>query len=85
MFEAIRSAIETHDPIIIHRHSSPDGDALGSQVKGILVGEVNILGQMRDDVVLAIGNRCPVEVYGEFANVPSEDIILERVRAMLAK
>ena len=32
MFEAIREAIEAHDPIIIHRHSSPDGDALGSQV-----------------------------------------------------
>ena len=32
MFEAIREAIEAHDPIIIHRHSSPDGDALGSQI-----------------------------------------------------
>ena len=32
MFEAIRHAIEAHDPIIIHRHASPDGDALGSQV-----------------------------------------------------
>ena len=32
MFEAIRQAIEAHDPIIIHRHSSPDGDALGSQI-----------------------------------------------------
>ena len=32
MFEAIERAIRAHDPIIIHRHSSPDGDALGSQV-----------------------------------------------------
>ena len=32
MFEALREAIETHDPIIIHRHSTPDGDALGSQI-----------------------------------------------------
>lgn len=31
MFEAIRDAIASHDTIIIHRHSSPDGDALGSQ------------------------------------------------------
>ena len=31
MFEAIRDAIASHDPVIIHRHSSPDGDALGSQ------------------------------------------------------
>ena len=32
MFTAIREAIESHNPIIIHRHSSPDGDALGSQI-----------------------------------------------------
>ena len=32
MFEAILKAIEEHETIIIHRHSSPDGDALGSQV-----------------------------------------------------
>ncbi len=60
-------------------------DALGEQVKGFMTVEMNILGQMRDDVVLATGNRRPVEVYGEFANVPGEEIILDRVRAMLAK
>lgn len=32
MFEAIRKAIEDHETIIIHRHATPDGDALGSQV-----------------------------------------------------
>ena len=32
MFEAIVKAIAAHETIIIHRHSSPDGDALGSQV-----------------------------------------------------
>ena len=32
MFEAILKAIEAHDTVIIHRHASPDGDALGSQV-----------------------------------------------------
>ena len=32
MFEAIRNAIEAHGTVIIHRHQSPDGDALGSQV-----------------------------------------------------
>jgi phosphoesterase RecJ-like protein len=30
MFESILKAIESYDRIIIHRHSSPDGDALGS-------------------------------------------------------
>ncbi len=32
MFEALLKAIKAHDTIIIHRHSSPDGDALGSQI-----------------------------------------------------
>lgn len=32
MFEAILQEIKKFDTIIIHRHSSPDGDAIGSQV-----------------------------------------------------
>ena len=32
MFESIRSLIEQYDTIIIHRHSKPDGDAIGSQI-----------------------------------------------------
>ena len=60
-------------------------DALGEQVKGFLCVEMSILGQMRDDVVLACGNRRPVEDYGEFANVPSVDVILEIAGEMLKK
>ena len=32
MFKQILQAIKTHSTIIIHRHTSPDGDALGSQI-----------------------------------------------------
>ncbi len=32
MFEQILQAIQAHDRIIIHRHKSPDGDAMGSQL-----------------------------------------------------
>ena len=32
MFEAILKEIKEYDRIIIHRHSRPDGDALGSQI-----------------------------------------------------
>lgn len=32
MFESIINLIRQHDRIIIHRHTSPDGDALGSQI-----------------------------------------------------
>ena len=32
MFKELLQAIQAHDLIIIHRHSRPDGDALGSQI-----------------------------------------------------
>jgi len=32
MFEALLRAIEAHHTIMIHRHTRPDGDALGSQI-----------------------------------------------------
>lgn len=32
MFEQIRTLIEEHNTIILHRHKNPDGDALGSQM-----------------------------------------------------
>ena len=32
MFELIRDAIAAHQTIILHRHTNPDGDALGSQI-----------------------------------------------------
>ena len=32
MFEHILEEIKNHDRIIIHRHSKPDGDAMGSQI-----------------------------------------------------
>ena len=32
MFEAFIQAVERYDCIILHRHSHPDGDALGSQI-----------------------------------------------------
>jgi len=60
-------------------------DALGTQVRAFLTVEMSILGQMVDDVILATGNSRPVEYYGEFANVPSSDVILERVDELLKK
>lgn len=60
-------------------------DAVTDHVKGFLCVEMSILGQMVDDVILATGNKRPVESYGEFANVPSSEIILTRVDEMLKK
>ena len=72
-------------PITLWPYPKKAFDALGEQVKAYLVVEMSILGQMVDDVVLATGNRRPVESYGEFANVPDSKVILERVREMLKK
>lgn len=60
-------------------------DALGEQVRGFIGVEMNILGQMRDDIVLACGNSRPVESYCEFSKVPSEDTIIRHAAEMLKK
>lgn len=52
-------------------------DVLGNQVKGIICAEINILGQMREDVVLAVENRIPVVSYCEFSYLPSEESFIK--------
>lgn len=58
-------------------------DALGAQVRGFICVEMSILGQMRDDVLLAVGSSKPVECYSEFANVPSSKVIVSMAKEML--
>ena len=60
-------------------------DGLGTQVKGILDVERNILGQMKDDIILADENRHPVEFYGEYWDNTSEFKIVETAKEMLKK
>ena len=52
MFEQLIEAIKKYDRIIIHRHSNPDGDALGSQI-----GLKNIIKEnFHDKEVYAVGD-----------------------------
>lgn len=52
MFESIISLIEQYDTIIIHRHSKPDGDALGSQI-----GLMHLIkDNYKDKKVLCVGD-----------------------------
>lgn len=52
MFEAILSLVKRHDTVILHRHSNPDGDAIGSQV-----GLKHILrAAFPEKTVLAVGD-----------------------------
>lgn len=57
----------------------------GGNLKGFLDVEMSILGQMKDDIVLATENRYPVEVYSEFSEVPSEEKIIQKAAEMLEK
>jgi len=57
----------------------------GGKVKAILDVERNILGQMKDDIVLATGNRIPVEFYGEYWDNMNEFRIVEYVKEMLGR
>lgn len=72
-------------PITLWPYPKKAFDQLGSQVKGILDIEMNILGQMTDDIILATGNKLPVEFYGEFWNVPSEEKIIEKAKEIISK
>ncbi|MDD6310488.1 MAG: 3-methyl-2-oxobutanoate dehydrogenase subunit VorB [Firmicutes bacterium] len=60
-------------------------EELGDQVKAFLDVERNILGQMKDDVILADGNKHPVEFYGDYWDNSNEITIVEKVKEMLAR
>ena len=60
-------------------------DALGSQVKGIVCAEINILGQMREDVVMAVENKLPVESYLEFSYLPTEKAFIDHALDIIKK
>lgn len=53
--------------------------------KAFMTVEINILGQMVDDVRLAICDSRPVDFYGTFFGLPESDVIVEKARAMLEK
>ena len=52
MFEKVLSLIEQYDTVILHRHSKPDGDALGSQIGLKHLIEDNFAGKR----VLTVGD-----------------------------
>ena len=54
-------------------------------VKAFLTVEMNILGQMVDDVKLAVGSRFPVEHYGSIFEIPESDGIIVKAKEMLEK
>ena len=69
----------------IDRSNPKAFEKLGPQVKALLDVEMNILGQMTDDVILASGNKLPVEFYGEYWRVIDEKKIVAIAKDLLAK
>ena len=45
MFEKLIEAVKQYDTVIVHRHSHPDGDALGSQIGFAGIVEANFPGK----------------------------------------
>ena len=55
-------------------------------VKAFMTVEINILGQMRDDVRLALEKQpYPVDFYGTYYNVPETKDIIAKAREVLGK
>ncbi len=78
MFEKIYALIEKYPKIIIHRHSSPDGDALGSQI-----GLMNaIRDTFPDKKVYAVGDM--TERYAFMLSSPMDEISDETYSGALA-
>ena len=78
MFEQIRSLIEQYDTIIIHRHSKPDGDAIGSQI-GL---KQLILDNYPAKRVLAVGD--PAGRYAFVKNSTPDEVADEDYNGALA-
>ncbi len=53
--------------------------------KALMTVEINILGQMTDDVRLAVKNRLPVDFYGTFFGLPETEEIIEKAKTLLEK
>ncbi|QRN86389.1 3-methyl-2-oxobutanoate dehydrogenase subunit VorB [Clostridia bacterium] len=57
---------------------------LGSECKALMTVEMNILGQMKDDVVLAVANKYPVYSYTTVKEVPETETIIEKAKNILS-
>ena len=53
--------------------------------KAFLTVEMNILGQMTDDVRLATGNKFPVDHFGSIFEIPEPDSIVAKAAEMLSE
>lgn len=72
-------------PITLWPYPTRAFENLPEGLKAFIDVEMNILGQMVDDVKLATGSRYPVEFYGTYFDVPESEVIVEKARAIIEK
>ena len=75
MFEAILQEIQKSSTIILHRHSRPDGDALGSQI-----GLKHILREnFPEKAVYTVGDEAGFFSFMLLSPIPSTDKASTRI------
>jgi len=58
-------------------------EKLSDTCKALMTVEMNILGQMVDDVILATGNKYPVYKYTSVKDVPETEVVIDKVKRLL--
>ena len=72
-------------PITLWPYPRKAFETLSPDFKGFVCVEMNILGQMVDDLKLATDSRYPIDSYGTFFDVPDTEVIIKRASELLGK
>lgn len=72
-------------PITLWPYPRKAFEKLSPDFKGFVCVEMNILGQMVDDLKLATDSRYPIDSYGTFFDVPDTEVIIKRASELLGK
>lgn len=72
-------------PITLWPYPRKAFEKLAPDFKGFVCVEMNILGQMVDDLKLATDSHYPIDSYGTFFDVPDPELIVKRARKLAGK
>ena len=72
-------------PITLWPYPNKAFEHLAPDFKGFVCVEMNILGQMVDDIKLATDSRYPIDSYGTFFDVPDPEVIVKKARELAGK
>ncbi len=72
-------------PITLWPYPNKAFEHLAPDFKGFVCVEMNILGQMVDDLKLATDSRYPIDSYGTFFDVPDPEVIVKKARKLAGK